>query len=86
MGGGQGQADTTDEWWAERGAARNEVRSFWRFDSSAALADVLHLKFPPDVVCAWLDTHWQATGLSYGYVLFTIHQPRWSGCIPQTNH
>lgn len=27
----QGSADTTDSWWAERGAVRQEVRSAWRF-------------------------------------------------------
>lgn len=75
----QGRANVIDEWWAERGASRQEVRSSWQFDSSSDLADVLHLEFPPDVVGAWLAAHPHAAGLSYGYVLFTIRKPRPAG-------
>ncbi len=65
-------AATTDQWWAERGATRHEVRSELRFPSRADLAKVLHIEFPAEVARAWLDRHPAATGLTYGYVLFAV--------------
>lgn len=71
----QGRSDVTDGWWAERGAERISVRSSWEFRSRADLARVLHLEFPQVLADAWLDKHPDATGLTYGYVLFGVHQP-----------
>ena len=71
---GQGygdNADVTDAWWAERGATRTAVMSRWQFRTRADFEAVLHLEFP-DVAGRWLAEHPGATGLSYGYVLFTI--------------
>jgi SAM-dependent methyltransferase len=68
----QGQSETTDVWWAERGAIRTEVMAAWRFTTRADLEAVLHLEFPAGVADLWLDAHPEATGLSYGYVLFSI--------------
>ena len=68
----QGTAEVTDAWWAERGARRVEVRSDWRFDSRADLETVLRLEFPAEVAGDWLAAHPDATGLTYGYVLFAI--------------
>ena len=70
--------DVTDAWWAERGATRTEVMSRWQFRSREDFADVLRLEFPGGVADRWLAGHPGATGLSYGYVLFTIRCPaRW---------
>jgi len=66
------RADVTDAWWAERGATRTEVMSRWQFRSREDFADVLRLEFPGGVADRWLADHPGATGLSYGYVLFTI--------------
>ena len=63
---------TVDAWWRDRGAARHEVRSELRFASHADLAAVLHIEFPAEVATAWLRRHPAATGLSYGYVLFSV--------------
>jgi SAM-dependent methyltransferase len=71
----QGRADTTDAWWAERGARRVEVMSRWLFDSRADLEAVLRLEFPAQVAGAWLAGHPGALGLTYGYVLFAISKP-----------
>ncbi|MGI8762304.1 MAG: class I SAM-dependent methyltransferase [Jatrophihabitantaceae bacterium] len=71
----QGRADVTDSWWAERGASRSEVRSSWQFSSCADLEAVLRLEFPASLADAWLVEHPDATGLTYGYVLFVIHRP-----------
>jgi SAM-dependent methyltransferase len=65
-------AAATDRWWAERGATRHEVRSEFRFASREDLAAVLHIEFPAEVADSWLARHPAATGLSYGYVLFTV--------------
>jgi SAM-dependent methyltransferase len=65
-------AATTDQWWADRGATRHEVRSEFRFASREDLAAVLHIEFPPEVADAWLSRHPEATWLTYGYVLFTV--------------
>ena len=65
-------AAAVDTWWRDRGAARHEVRSELRFASHADLAAVLHIEFPADVAAAWLRRHPAATGLSYGYVLFSV--------------
>jgi ubiquinone/menaquinone biosynthesis C-methylase UbiE len=65
-------AASTDRWWADRGAARHEVRSELRFASRADLAAVLHIEFPAEVADPWLAGHPAACGLSYGYVLFAI--------------
>lgn len=70
----QGRAGTTDAWWAGKGASRQEVRSAWRFASRAELEAVLHLEFPADIADSWLAAHAEATGLSYGYVLFTVRR------------
>lgn len=68
----QGRADTTDRWWADRGAERREVMSEWRFECRPDLEAVLRMEFPADVADPWLARHPAATGLSYGYVLFAI--------------
>jgi hypothetical protein len=67
----QGRADDTDAWWAERGATRTEVMSRWQFRTRVDFEAVLRLEFPA-VAGRWLADHPGATGLSYGYVLFTI--------------
>jgi hypothetical protein len=71
----QGFADTTDAWWASRGASRTEVMSSWQFDSRADLDAVLHLEFPAAIADRWLAANPSATGLSYGYVLFCCRKP-----------
>jgi SAM-dependent methyltransferase len=71
---GQGygdNADVTDAWWADRGATRTEVMSRWQFRTRADFEAVLRLEFP-EVAGRWLADHPGATGLSYGYVLFTV--------------
>jgi len=65
-------AAAVDAWWRDRGAARHEVRSELRFASHADLTAVLHIEFPAEVAAAWLRRHPAATGLSYGYVLFSV--------------
>jgi SAM-dependent methyltransferase len=65
-------AAAVDTWWRDRGAARHEVRSELAFASHADLAAVLHIEFPAEVATAWLRSHPAATGLSYGYVLFSV--------------
>ncbi len=77
-GAGQGywdSADVTDAWWADRGATRTEVMSRWQFRSRGDFEAVLRLEFPGGVAGRWLADHPGATGLSYGYVLFTIRRP-----------
>ncbi len=68
----QRTAATVDAWWRDRGATRSEVRSELRFASRAELAAVLHIEFPPEVAASWLRRHPDATGMSYGYVLFCL--------------
>lgn len=68
----QGRAETTDRWWAERGAERREVMSEWRFDSREDFEAVVRMEFPANVADPWLSGHPTATGLSYGYVLFSV--------------
>jgi SAM-dependent methyltransferase len=65
-------AATVDAWWRDRGATRSEVRSELRFAGRAELSAVLHIEFPADVAASWLRRHPDATGLSYGYVLFCL--------------
>jgi SAM-dependent methyltransferase len=67
-----GQADTTDAWWAARGASRTEVMSRWQFTSRADFEAVLRLEFPGGAADAWLAGHPDVLGLSYGYVLFAV--------------
>jgi len=71
----QGRAEVTDRWWAERGARRREVMSAWSFTTRTDLLDVLRMEFPATVADPWLARHPEATGLSYGYVLFAIGPP-----------
>jgi SAM-dependent methyltransferase len=71
----QGRADTTDAWWAARGADRVEVISRWAFETHADLEAVLRLEFPADVADPWLTAHPDALGLTYGYVLFAMRKP-----------
>jgi SAM-dependent methyltransferase len=66
-----GQADTTDAWWAERGAARTEVLSRWEFATREDLEAVLRMEFPGGIADQWLAEHPDRVGLSYGYVLFS---------------
>jgi SAM-dependent methyltransferase len=66
-----GQADTTDAWWAERGATRTEVTSRWEFGGRNDFEAVLRMEFPGGTADTWLAAHPGATGLSYEYVLFT---------------
>jgi SAM-dependent methyltransferase len=70
----QGRAETTDSWWAERGAVRHEVHSSWRFPDRAAVEAVLRLEFPGDLATAWLRDHPGRLELSYGYVLFVVRK------------
>jgi ubiquinone/menaquinone biosynthesis C-methylase UbiE len=70
----QGRAEVTDAWWAARGAARREVRSAWSFRTRADLESVLRLEFPPEIADDWLARHPDATGLTYGYVLFAVRR------------
>jgi SAM-dependent methyltransferase len=63
-------AAAVDGWWRQRGAARYEVRSRWRFASRADLAAVLNIEVPAGVARSWLARNPAATGLTYGYVLF----------------
>jgi ubiquinone/menaquinone biosynthesis C-methylase UbiE len=72
----QGHADVTDRWWKERGASRHEVHSSWQFASRADLEVVLRLEFPASIADAWLAENPQATGLTYGYVLFVVRRDR----------
>ena len=65
-------AAAVDTWWRDRGAVRHEVRSELHFASHADLAAVLDIEFPAEVAAAWLRRHPAATGLSYGYVLFSV--------------
>jgi len=65
-------AAITDQWWADRGATRHEVRSQWQFASREDLAAVLRIEFPAEVADGWLSRHPVATGLSYGYALFAV--------------
>jgi SAM-dependent methyltransferase len=65
-------AAIVDAWWHERGATRHEIRSELRFASRADFASVLNIEFPAAVARDWLRSHPAATGLSYGYVLFTL--------------
>lgn len=67
-----GYARATDAWWRERGAARRDVRSSWRFRTSNDLERVLRIEFDAGTVNAWLATHPGATGLTYGYTLFHV--------------
>jgi SAM-dependent methyltransferase len=68
----QGSAEITDGWWARRGAERTQVLSRWRFLSRADLELVLRLEFPDGVADAWLAAHPHVSGLTYGYLLFTV--------------
>ena len=68
----QRTAAAVDAWWRDRGAVRHEVRSELRFASRPDLAAVLRIEFPAAVAEAWLRRHPAATGLSYGYVLFSV--------------
>jgi SAM-dependent methyltransferase len=71
----QRMADAIDAWWRERGAARHEVRSQWRFAGRADLAAALNIEVPAAAARAWLARHPAATSLSYGCVLFTVTAP-----------
>jgi ubiquinone/menaquinone biosynthesis C-methylase UbiE len=70
----QGFADTTDTWWAERGAERVEVMSRWAFERREDFEAVLRLEFPAGIAEDWLTAHPDALGLSYGYVLFAVRK------------
>jgi hypothetical protein len=47
------------------------VLTRWQFRTRADCEAVLRLEFP-EVAGRWLADHPGATGLSYGYVLFTV--------------
>jgi SAM-dependent methyltransferase len=68
----QETAGAVDSWWRQRGAARHEVRTQWRFASRADLAAVLNIEVPAGVARAWLAAHPAATSLSCGYVLYAL--------------
>lgn len=68
----QGEAATKDQWWADRGGIRQEVRSSWRCPDPGSLAAVLRLEFPSDVAAAWLDGHPDRRTLTCGYVLHIV--------------
>lgn len=65
-------ADDVDAWWRARGATRHQVHSELRFASRDDLTAVLRIEFPAAVADGWLRRHPDATGLSYGYVLFCM--------------
>ncbi|WP_370110927.1 class I SAM-dependent methyltransferase [Streptacidiphilus sp. MAP12-33] len=69
-----GSGDRTDSWWAEHGAQRTEVRSEWAFESRADFEAVLRMEFPDGTADRWLEQHPEATGLSYGFVLFSVRK------------
>jgi hypothetical protein len=46
--------------------------SRWQFRTREDFEAVLRLEFPGGVADRWLAEHPGVTGLSYGYVLFTI--------------
>jgi len=71
----QDRAAVTDSWWRDRGAIRRKVRSALNFDRRGDLESVLRIEFPAKVADAWLAQHPVATGITYGYVLFTVFQP-----------
>ena len=71
----QGTSDTTDAWWAERGADRTAVLSAWRTQDPGQLAEILRNEFPPDVIEPWLETHPDRNEISYGYALFRVNRP-----------
>ena len=48
--------------------------SRWQFTSRSDFESVLFLEFPAHVANAWLTVHPAASGLSYGYVLFTTRK------------
>jgi hypothetical protein len=47
------------------------VTSRWEFGSRDDFEGVLRMEFPGGAADAWLAEHLGATGLGYGYVLFT---------------
>ena len=65
-------AQEVDAWWRDRGARRHEVRSELRFARRADLEAVLRIEVPARAAAQWLAARPAATGLSYGYVLFTL--------------
>ncbi len=67
-------ADRTDAWWADHSAERTDVLSEWRFTSRHDFEAVLRLEFPRPVADAWLTSHPDTLGLSYGYCLFTVRR------------
>jgi len=72
----QRTARTVDDWWLRRGAERHEVRSRWQFASREELAAVLDIEVPAAVARAWQARRPEATGLSCGYVLYTVTRSR----------
>ena len=68
-------AAEVDDWWRARGASRHEVRSELRFARREDLAAVLHIELPAPVARGWLARNPMATGLTYGYVLFSVARP-----------
>ena len=77
----QGQADSTDAWWAQQGASRHEVMSGWTFDTRQDLEAALRMELPADIVDPWLTANPDRRHLSYGYVLFCTRRPLESGHI-----
>lgn len=71
----QGSADTTDSWWADRGADRHEVKSDWTFDSREDLEAVLRMELPPELCEPWLASNPDRLHITYGYVLFSVRKP-----------
>jgi SAM-dependent methyltransferase len=65
-------AAAVDAWWHQRGAARHEVRTQWRFACRADLAAVLDIEVPAAAARAWLGRNPSATSLSCGYVLYAV--------------
>lgn len=68
----QGDADTTDRWWQERGARRTAVMSGWTARDAEELTALLRMEFPADIASGWLADHPGRRSISYGYVLFTV--------------
>lgn len=60
------------QWWADRGADRQEVMSSWKFSNPTDLRAVISMEFPPEIADPWLSKDTNRVRLSYGYVLHHV--------------
>jgi SAM-dependent methyltransferase len=72
---GRVEPEAVDRFWHQSGATGIDVRSSWRFGTSAELADVLRIELPRDVADAWVSAHPGVTDISYGYRLWRLVKP-----------